>query len=735
MSDASAPKKAGGAAALLRKPGVLIAAAVVVVGVLAYVFLSSGPAGIAPGTTFVAKRGNLDITVVVGGSVQALESQEIVSQIKGNQGVKILSIVDEGYLVTREDVDNGKVLVELDSADLEDRVVNQEIAFQSAQASFVERKAQYEIQINQNQSLITAAELKAKFALMDFEKYLGKKAVQSIITHLGLDTIAAKLDAFKQTSTVKPAAPPVPAVHIGVAPPVRNGNETSGQNRDRIRADVSGQTAPEFPGDAEAQRRPGGERRRAQNGDTGGQGGGAGGPPGGGRMDPERFKAMIEANGGKIPEEIASRMRERGMDPDMILKQMGITPGEGGAAVPAPVPGTDQSAPAVESTAIFVKDEAYQKAREAIDFTQYAKADELEDGEAKQQLRTFEDRILVAREDLRLAENSLEGKERLAERQFITQNELDLEKVKVQKAEIQVESSQTDLSLYVQYTFVKTAEMFLSDYEEALSALEREMQKASAELAQAEARLKSAEQQYNLESSQLVDMKDQLSKCIIRAERTGLVVYGSSTESNPFRRSNEEPIQEGTTVRERQKIITIPDMTKMGVKVSVHESAVQRVAPGQPVKIRVDAFANQPLVGSVDRVAVLADSANMFMNPDLKVYPTTLRIDGVYEWLRPGMSAQVEILTGTLTDVVYVPIQAVTYHGQDQVVYVVQGGQPVRRKVTTGSFTEEFIEIKSGIEAGEEVLLLAPGAGQQDKMNEEDSKKDSTEETTAPTPA
>jgi HlyD family secretion protein len=354
-------------------------------------------------------------------------------------------------------------------------------------------------------------------------------------------------------------------------------------------------------------------------------------------MDPERFKAMIEANGGKMPEQMAERMRQMGMDPDDVLKQMGITPGEG---TPAP------SAPAAPSTpitvdAVFVRDEKYMAERAKVDFTQYAKANELEDGEAKQQLRQFEDKILVAQQDKRLAETSLEGKVRLAERDFITANELDLEKVKVEKARINLESSETDLNLYVHYTFVKTAEMLLSDYEEALSSLERTMQEASAKLAQADAGLKSAEQRYNLEKSQLEDLKDQLAKCVIRAERPGLVVYGSSTENNPFRRSNEEPILEGTTVRERQKIITIPDMTKMGVKVSIHESAVQRIALGQTARLRVDAFADRPLTGTVDRVAVLADSANMFMNPDLKVYPTTVRIDGVYDWLRPGMSAVV----------------------------------------------------------------------------------------------
>jgi RND family efflux transporter MFP subunit len=193
---------------------------------------------------------------------------------------------------------------------------------------------------------------------------------------------------------------------------------------------------------------------------------------------------------------------------------------------------------------------------------------------------------------------------------------------------------------------------------------------------------------------------------------------------------NEEPIQEGTTVRERQKIITIPDMTKMGVKVSIHESAVQHIAQGQKVRLRVDAFPDRPLTGTVDRVAVLADSANMFMNPDLKVYPTTIKIDGVYDWLRPGMSAEVEILTGTMENVVYIPIQAVTYSGDKQICYVVSNGTSQQRVVETGSFTEDFIEIKSGLSEGEEVLLLAPEAGKHEQSD--DQSKDSGGEENKP---
>ncbi len=784
MSDGGKPAGRGRVASLLLNRVTLAITAIVVVGGIGLSMLFGERGGIQPGTTFVAKRGELAITVTAGGSVQALESQEIVSEIKGRDGAKILSIVEEGYRVSPEDVKNGLVLVELDSSQLEDELVNQEIAFQSAEAGHIEKKAQFEIQVNQNQSNITTAELTAKFALMDFEKYLGKRAVDSIVSQLELDTVMTELQDLKRAGIAKPSAPAptvtLPPPGLGELPPssespgrrewngqgAQNGGGREGGEGQRRRGegqgggsgrgqggfgggmsperfkemiDANGGKIPEEmaerlrqmgmnPEDIERQIKEGGMPSFPGRGQGGGPGGGFGGG-----MSPERFKQMIDANGGKIPEEMAARMREMGMDPDQIVQQMANMPSAEPANAPHQIVST-QATVTSTSNAVFVRDEDYSARRAKIDFASYADVNKLEDGQAKQELRQFDDKILVAQQDLGLAATSLEGKQRLAERNFITKNELDLEVVKKNKAEIQLEAAQVDRNLYVQYTFVKTAEKLLSDYEEALMNLERTMQEAAAKLSQADSALKAAEQRYNIELNQLNDLKDQLSKCVIRAERSGLVVYGSSTENNPFRRSNEEPIQEGTTVRERQRIITIPDMTKMGVKVNIHESAVNRVAQGQSASLRVDAFPDRKLTGTVDRVAVLADSANMFMNPDLKVYPTTVRIDGVYDWLRPGMSAAVEILVDTLHDVVYVPIQAVSYVGDAQVVYVTKAGVVSRRKVTTGRFTEEFIEIKSGLESGEEVLLLAPDAGKREKMKDEDGDGKPDEGTPAEAP-
>jgi hypothetical protein len=96
------------------------------------------------------------------------------------------------------------------------------------------------------------------------------------------------------------------------------------------------------------------------------------------------------------------------------------------------------------------------------------------------------------------------------------------------------------------------------------------------------------------------------------------------------------------------------------------------------------------------------------MNPDLKVYVTTIAIEGVRDWLKPGMSSKVEILVDRLPDVVYIPIQAITPMDGKQFCYVLKAGGQEQREVEAGDFNDEFIEIKKGIQEGEQVCLRAP---------------------------
>jgi len=262
--------------------------------------------------------------------------------------------------------------------------------------------------------------------------------------------------------------------------------------------------------------------------------------------------------------------------------------------------------------------------------------------------------------------------------------------------------------------------------------LDRARKAAVSKLAQADAKLKSAQGNYNVQLRQRADINEQLEKCVMRAKKTGLIVYGGGGEEM-FYYGNQEPIREGATVRERQAIITIPDMTKMSVKVKIHETYIKKIRKGQKVRITIDAFPDQVLAGEVTKVGVLPDSQNRWMNPDLKVYLTTITIDGTYDWIKPGMSAKVEILVDHLKDVVYVPIQAVAPSDGKQICYVAGGIKPQKREVEIGQLNDEFIEIKKGLKEGEKVLLHPPESGEPDAGGRE--KKTGPDELDKSTPA
>ena len=633
--------------------------------------------------TFEARQGDLEITVLEGGALEALQSQEIRSRIKGREGVKILNIVEEGYQVSPEDVDAGLILVELDKAQLIDQQLNQEIAVETAEATYIERKAEYEIQLNENVTALNDRRQDMRFTRLDFEKFLGGNIVSEIIAQLEIEERVAKAEAADLAALAKPLSSGLEDVEVELEPrPTFDRFDLDSmppgmrERMEEMMADNGGQLPAEVLENIQ---------RFSQGGFPSTFGGG---PRGQGDFGRSRGQRQVRA-------ETQPARVEDGIPTSREAPQLTLEP-----LIPE---GLD-----IEVTLLM--DNSYMAIRDTLDFTQYADIEQLEDGEAKQQLRNLLDELQVSQEEYFLAQDRIEGQRRLEARGFITPTELEAEELNLSKARNRQAQKETALSLYIQYTFPKDAEQKLSEYENAIMSYQRQLKENIAEQAQEEARFSSAERKFNLERVKLADINEQLDFATIRAELPGMVVYGAADQNQMRYRgsSNQEAIQEGATVRERQAILTIPDMREMAVKTNIHESAVQRVAVGQAVRVGIDAFPDEELTGVVTKVAVVADSANSFMNPDLKVYPTTIKIEGTYDWLRPGMSAEVEILVAKLEDVIYVPLQAVTYWDDQRVVYVDNFGNPEQREVEVGTFSDSFIEITAGLRAGDEVLLLPP---------------------------
>ena len=492
-------------------------------GVLLFLFFFSGNNDEASNAiTFPALRGDLEITVLEGGALEATQSQELRSQIKGREGVKILSIVEEGYRVSPQDVEAGLVLVELDTAALIDEQLNQEISVETAEASYIESRAQYEIQLNQNASDLNDARQTMRFARLDFEKFLGGKIVGQILGQLQIDERLALAEEADRVAAESPtiierprrAAKPAQgeqSIDIDSMPP---------QVQERLRAAMAengGEIPPEML--ERMQRFQGGGSRVQQNGEPGaGQERRSGSPQTAGRPAPADGPISADKNESN----------------DLLM-------------LAANTPTTELSA-----TTNLLMDEGYMAIRDQLDFSDYADLELLEDGEAKQQLRSLQDELQVAQEELLLTQDRIAGQRRLEERGFITPTELEAEELNLNKANNKMEQKETALKLYIQYSFPKEAEQKLSDFENAVMSYQRQVKENIAEQAQEEARFSSAERKFNLEKVKLADVNQQIEFATIRAQRPGLVVYGAANQnSSRWRRSNQEAIQEGATVSER----------------------------------------------------------------------------------------------------------------------------------------------------------------------------------------
>jgi multidrug resistance efflux pump len=146
-------------------------------GLCAVVALSSAGCGrqksVASLDAFTVIRRPLDIQITEKGSLDAARSQDIQSQV--SKAVRLLELIQEGTMISEDDVLNGKVLVRLDATPLEEDLVTRKNEFDAAKASYQQAQESAFIQKSTNESDIRKADMDVVFARNDFRKLVGDK--------------------------------------------------------------------------------------------------------------------------------------------------------------------------------------------------------------------------------------------------------------------------------------------------------------------------------------------------------------------------------------------------------------------------------------------------------------------------------------------------------------------------------------------------------------------------------
>lgn len=287
---------------------------------------------------------------------------------------------------------------------------------------------------------------------------------------------------------------------------------------------------------------------------------------------------------------------------------------------------------------------------------------------------------------------------------FVTATEVKTKELDVAAAQRDVSKAKSDMDLLVTYTHQSELANLKNTLAQAEQKLERTKRENSANLSQRVADLAAKRSQLEVIERRVAHLRQQVEYCTIRAPADGLVVY-----RNENNRDNVQ-IQEGATVRERQVLMRLPDTSRMKVTLKVNESLISGLEVGQTATVKLNSIPT-PLIGSVSKISPIADSVDRWSNPDRRDYPVDVILDETPPGLKPGMTAQVSILTRRIEDAIYIPVGALYSAGNQRYAFVVQDNSFNPVSVEIGSVNETDVQILTGLQPGQNVLLLQAGQG------------------------
>lgn len=324
---------------------------------------------------------------------------------------------------------------------------------------------------------------------------------------------------------------------------------------------------------------------------------------------------------------------------------------------------------------------------------------------------TYPQQLANAKTDKEMAETTLKNRQAdleqtkaLAIKGFVTDADVQKSQLDVITAQNAVAKATTSLSVLTTYTYQMDITSKRNAVAQTAARLERTKRENVSQMAQKEADLQAKEQDLAIQKRRLEKLQKDRVNCTINAPADGLVVYGTTGDRN------REPIQEGSTVRERQLLIRLPDTESMKAVVRIQEAQINKLKVDQRATVLV-AGLQRPIPATLTRISVLSDSSQRWWNPDLKEYPVELVLDETPKTIKPGASVQVEIMVDTIPDTLAVPHACIYAVGADSYVFVREDTGLKPAKVRLGQSNETHAEIKEGLTAGQDVAILQAGQG------------------------
>ena len=193
-------------------------------------------------------------------------------------------------------------------------------------------------------------------------------------------------------------------------------------------------------------------------------------------------------------------------------------------------------------------------------------------------------------------------------------------------------------------------------------------------------------------------VEDRLLKTKVLAPMDGTVLASATALAEGMVVIAAASVNNGTT------LMTIANLSKLLVDMQVNQVDYRALVPNQVVKLRAESLKDIEMEARISFISPVAVAKN-----SVKGFQVKALIDKPNERLRPGMTVNIVIPIGSAADAVSVPISAVFKgEGRNKVVYVRKGESTEKRDVKIGVTNTDFAQVISGVNEGEEILLVEP---------------------------
>ena len=198
---------------------------------------------------------------------------------------------------------------------------------------------------------------------------------------------------------------------------------------------------------------------------------------------------------------------------------------------------------------------------------------------------------------------------------------------------------------------------------------------------------------------QKVDIETQLAKAEA-AERAARRAKADGTVKSPYRGViGEMYVDRGVEVLPGQRIALLMDISRLNVRIDVHENDISSVVVGTPALVAI------PALGLEDLPAVVSERGYV-ASPLSRSYACILRLSDPVPGMMPGMAVKASFaMPLPADDRIVVPPAAVQMDAQGKYVWTVEDGRVYKTRVTLDGFSGHGVVVSSGLIPGDKVIV------------------------------